>query len=97
MIVFSAVVSSVLAGATTALLLAFILPVSLPGPMSEIPDRVAGWGLSGAISVLAICLLWPAPVADPLRAVVLRAARALLACLRAPGRGAGRATTRASR
>ncbi|HEY3772568.1 MAG TPA: FUSC family protein [Solirubrobacteraceae bacterium] len=86
-IVFSAVVSSVFAGATTALLLAFILPVSLPGPVSEIPDRVAGWGLSGAISVLAISLLWPAPVADPLRAVVLRAARALLACLRAPDDG----------
>jgi len=84
-IVFSAVVSSVFAGATTALLLAFILPVSLPGPVSQIPDRVAGWGLSGAISVLAVCLLWPAPVADPLRAAVLRAARALLACLRVPG------------
>jgi hypothetical protein len=83
-IVFSAVVSSVLAGATTALLLAFILPVSLPGPIAQIPDRVAGWGLSGALSVLAVCLLWPAPVADPLRAVVLRSARALLACLRAP-------------
>ena len=83
-IVFSAVVSSVFAGATTALLLAFILPVSLPGPVSEIPDRIAGWGLSGAISVLAISLLWPAPVADPLRAAVLRAARSLLACLRAP-------------
>jgi uncharacterized membrane protein YccC len=84
-IVFSAVVSSVFAGATTALLLAFILPVSLPGPVSEIPDRVAGWGMSGALSVLAVCLLWPAPVADPLRAAVLRTARALLACLRAPG------------
>lgn len=84
-IVFSAVVSSVLAGATTALLLAFILPVSLPGPIAQIPDRVAGWGLSGALSVLAVCLLWPAPVADPLRAVVLGSARALLACVRAPG------------
>jgi hypothetical protein len=84
-IVFSAVLSSVLAAATTALLLAFILPVSLPGPVSEIPDRIAGWGLSGAFSVLAICLLWPAPAVDPLRAVVVRVARALLACLRAPG------------
>jgi hypothetical protein len=95
-IVFSDVVSSVFAAATTALLLAFILPVSLPGPVSEIPDRIAGWGLSGAISVLAICLLWPAPAADPLRAVVLRAARALLACLRAPGEDQPRNDARAS-
>ncbi len=95
-IVFSAVVSSVLAAATTALLLAFILPVSLPGPASEIPDRIAGWGLSGAISVLAICLLWPAPAADPLRAVVVRAARALLACLRAPGEEQPREDARAA-
>lgn len=93
-IVFSAVVSSVFAGATTALLLAFILPVSLPGPASQIPDRVAGWGLSGAISVLAVCLLWPAPVVDPLRAALQRAARALLACLRAPGEAPVRADAR---
>ena len=46
-ILFAGVVSSVLAGATTSLLLAFILPVSLPGPVSSIPDRVAGWGLAG--------------------------------------------------
>ncbi len=32
-VVFASVVSSVLAGATTALLLAFILPVSFPGPV----------------------------------------------------------------
>jgi hypothetical protein len=95
-IVFSAVVSSVFAAATTALLLAFILPVSLPGPVSQIPDRVAGWGLSGAISVLAVCLVWPVPVADPLRAVVLRAARALLACLRAPGDARPRDDARAA-
>ena len=43
-----AVVSSVLAGATTSLLLAFILPVSLPGPASPIPDRLAGWGMAAA-------------------------------------------------
>ena len=46
-ILFAGVVSSVLAGATTTLLLAFILPVSLPGPASPIPDRVAGLGPRG--------------------------------------------------
>ena len=43
-VIFAGVVSSVLAGATTALLLAFILPVSLAAPASAVPDRLAGWG-----------------------------------------------------
>src|SRR6266568_1056967 len=45
-ILFAGVVSSVLAGATTSLLLAFILPVSLTGSASDVPDRVAGWALA---------------------------------------------------
>ncbi|HWF51475.1 MAG TPA: FUSC family protein [Solirubrobacteraceae bacterium] len=82
-ILFSGVVSSVLAGATTSLLLAFILPVSLPGPASQIPDRVAGWGLAAAVSLLAISLLWPSPAGNPVRTAALSAARALAARLRA--------------
>src|SRR3974390_1004603 len=46
-VIFAGVVSSVLAGATTALLLAFILPVSLAAPASAVPDRLAGWGRGG--------------------------------------------------
>ncbi len=82
-ILFAGVVSSVLASATTALLLAFILPVSLPGPVSSIPDRVAGWSLAAAVSVLAISLLWPAPARNPIRGAVITASRALAARLRA--------------
>ncbi|MDQ6731953.1 MAG: FUSC family protein, partial [Actinomycetota bacterium] len=63
-ILFSGVVSSVLAGATTSLLLAFVLPVSLPGAPASIPDRLAGWGLAGGASMMAIALLWPAPAND---------------------------------
>jgi uncharacterized membrane protein YccC len=82
-VLFAGVVSSVLAGSTTALLLAFILPVSLPGPVSSIPDRVAGWGLAAAASVLAISLLWPSPARNPIRAEAVAACRALAARLRA--------------
>lgn len=82
-ILFCTVVSSVLASATTALLLAFILPVSLPGPASAIPDRIAGWGLAAGVSVLAISLLWPAPARNPVRADAIAACRALGARLRA--------------
>jgi uncharacterized membrane protein YccC len=82
-ILFCTVVSSVLASATTALLLAFILPVSLPGPASAIPDRIAGWGLAAGVSLLAISLLWPAPARNPVRADAIAACRALGARLRA--------------
>ena len=82
-VLFAGVVSSVLAGATTSLLLAFILPVSLRGPASSIPDRVAGWGLAAGASLLAISLLWPSPARDPVRTGAIAACRALAARLRA--------------
>lgn len=81
-VLFAGVVSSVLAGATTALLLAFILPVSLPGRVSSIPDRLAGWGMASGAALVAIALLWPAPVRNPLRAAAIAACRAIAARLR---------------
>jgi uncharacterized membrane protein YccC len=82
-VLFSGVVSSVLAGASTSLLLAFILAVTLPGPTSGIPDRLAGWGLAGVVGWLAVALLWPAPAREPLRAPAAAACRALAARIRA--------------
>src|SRR5229473_3523630 len=81
-VIFAGVVSSVLAGATTALLLAFILPVSLAGPVSSVPDRLAGWGMAGGAALAAVALLWPAPARDPLRSALIIACRALGARLR---------------
>ncbi len=81
-VIFAGVVSSVLAGATTALLLAFILPVSLAGPVASVPDRLAGWGMAGGAALAAVALLWPAPVRDPLRGAAITACRALAARLR---------------
>jgi uncharacterized membrane protein YccC len=82
-VIFSGVVSSVLAGATTSLLLAFILPVTVVGPVSSIPDRLAGWGLAAVASLLAVWLLWPAPTRSPLRQAAMEACRALARRLRA--------------
>lgn len=82
-VLFAGVVSSVLASASTALLLSFILPVSLPGPVSSIPDRLGGWLLAGGASLVAITLLWPAPARDPLRMPVVRACTVLAQRLRA--------------
>ncbi len=82
-VLFAGVVSSILAGATTTLLLAFILPVTLTGPVSSIPDRIAGWAMAAAASLLAIAVLWPAPARNPLRSAAVAACRALAARLAA--------------
>jgi uncharacterized membrane protein YccC len=82
-VIFAGVVSSVLAGATLALLIAFILPVTLKGLASSIPDRLEGWGLAAGASLLAISLLWPLPARDPLRGALVAACRGLVERLRA--------------
>jgi len=82
-VIFAGVVSSVLAGATTALLLAFILPVSLAAPPSAVPSRLAGWGMAGGVALVATAFLWPAPARDRLRSAAAAACRALAARLRA--------------
>ena len=82
-VLFLGSVSSVLASASTALLLAFILPVTLSGTVESIPPRLAGWGIASLVSILAITVLWPAPKRDPLRAAAIRASVALAARLRA--------------
>lgn len=45
--------------ATPALLLAFILALSLPAPPAAIGPRLAGWLLAGALATLAGVFLWP--------------------------------------
>jgi uncharacterized membrane protein YccC len=82
-VLFAGVVSSALASASFSLLLAFILPVSLKAPVSQIPDRLEGWLLAGAASLIAIRFLWPAPPRDPLRRPVIQACTKLAARLRA--------------
>ena len=74
-VLFAGVVSSVLAGATTSLLLAFILPVTLAGPASSIPDRLEGWAMASGAALLAVALLWPTPTRGPLRDAATAACR----------------------
>ena len=82
-VLFAGVVSSVLASASTSLLLGFILPVTLAGPASSIPARLSGWLLAGAASLIAIVVLWPAPASDPLRMPLVRACALLARRMRA--------------
>ncbi|WP_285115416.1 FUSC family protein [Leifsonia sp. fls2-241-R2A-40a] len=84
-VLFAGSVSSVIASSGTSLLLAFVLPVTLSGTAASIGPRLLGWGIAAAVSVLAVSLLWPAPVREPLRGPAMEACRALAARLRADG------------
>jgi hypothetical protein len=82
-VLFSGVVSSVLASSSTALLMAFVLPVASPVPFSALPDRLAGAGMAAGAAMLAITLLWPRASVDTLSApaaLVCRTAATQLRC-----------------
>jgi uncharacterized membrane protein YccC len=56
---FSGVFGGYVTAAQTALLLAFVLAVSIPATVSAIPARVEGWVLAGAVATLAGVFFWP--------------------------------------
>ena len=56
---FAVVFGGYVSAAHTGLLLAFVLAVSVPAPLSAIPTRAAGWLLAGLLSTLAGLFLWP--------------------------------------
>ncbi|MGO4534941.1 FUSC family protein [Leifsonia sp. 2MCAF36] len=83
LVLFAGSVSSVSASASTALLLTFILPVTLPGTVASIGPRLLGWGIAAVVSIVAATVLWPAPTREPLRGPAVVAIRALAGRLRA--------------
>src|SRR5262249_50307327 len=44
---------------STAAILTFVLPVTIPAPNSAIPDRLEGWGLAVGAGICAVMFLWP--------------------------------------
>ncbi|HUA73463.1 MAG TPA: FUSC family protein [Solirubrobacteraceae bacterium] len=82
-VIFSGVISSVVASATFSLLLSFILPVTLKGPLSSLPDRLEGWAMASGAALIAVAVLWPTPRRGPLREAATRVCRALAARLHA--------------
>ena len=56
---FTGVFGGYLAAAQTAMLLAFVLAVSIPAPVAAIPTRVEGWVFAGLVSTLAGVFFWP--------------------------------------
>ncbi len=77
---FAAIFGGYAATAQPALLLAFVISVSLPAPSSEIPAQVAGWTVAGLVSTFAAAILWPRPDSDDLP---ICAAEAVLAVAKA--------------
>ncbi len=90
-VLFAGSVSSTTASAGQAALLTFILPVLVPGPMSVIPQRLAGWGIACAVCIPVALFVWPPSDQNVLRARTAELCRALAAMLRleqpAPGTG----------
>ncbi|MDQ6817040.1 MAG: FUSC family protein [Actinomycetota bacterium] len=56
---FSGALSGYLSAGTTAAILTFVLPVTIPAASSTIPDRLEGWGLASGAAICAVMLLWP--------------------------------------
>ena len=66
-VLFAGIVSPQAATASTAVLLMFVLPVSVAQPASEVGPRLLGWTMAAACCITACLLVWPAPWHDNLR------------------------------
>jgi hypothetical protein len=86
-LLFVGIVSSVVAGAQTALLISFMLPVTFPGSLSSTPDRLFGWLVAGVASFIAIAVILPGSTGEPLRSATGKACIALGVRLRAEADG----------
>lgn len=76
-ILFAGVLSAATAAASRALLLAYVLPVTVPVPAAELWARLGGWGLGMVIAIPLALFLWPPREHDDLRTGVSRACREL--------------------
>jgi uncharacterized membrane protein YccC len=80
-ILFAGVIDGYIAAASLVLILTFVIAAMVEANASEIPDRLAGWGLAALFSLIAIFTIWPARPPDGLRrggAAALDALAALL-------------------
>ncbi len=58
-VAFASVFGGYAHAAQTALLLSFVLAVSIPAPLSALPNRELGWFIAGSVSLFAGVFLWP--------------------------------------
>lgn len=66
-ILFSGVIDGYIAAGSLVLILTFVIAVMVEANASEIPERLAGWGLGWVFSVIAVFAVWPSRPPDGLR------------------------------
>ncbi len=66
-VLFAGVIDGYAAAASLVLILTFVIAAMVQADPGEIPDRLAGWGVAGLLSLLAIFGLWPSRPPDRLR------------------------------
>jgi uncharacterized membrane protein YccC len=66
-VLFAGVVDGYVAAASLVLILTFVIAAMVQADPGEIPDRLAGWGVAGLLSLVAIFGLWPNRPPDQLR------------------------------
>jgi uncharacterized membrane protein YccC len=86
-ILFAGVLDDYVVAARAAVTLTFVLPVMVPANAVDIPTRLTGWGLAGALCIPAALLLWPARPRSALRREVAQVARSLAELVEAMSRG----------
>jgi uncharacterized membrane protein YccC len=74
---FAGVINGYFAAGSTAAILTFVLPVTIPVPNSAILDRLEGWGLASGAAICAVMLLWPPRWRDNLQRDAAGALRAV--------------------
>ncbi len=76
-VLFSGVFSGYVSAGSAAAILIFVLPTTVPAANSEIPARLAGWGLASGAAILAVMLLWPPRRRDDLQHEAAAAVRSV--------------------
>jgi uncharacterized membrane protein YccC len=66
-VLFAGIVDGYVAASSLVLILTFVIAAMVPADASEIPARLAGWGVAGLLSLVAIFGLWPSRPPDRLR------------------------------
>jgi uncharacterized membrane protein YccC len=74
---FAGVFGGYVAAAQTALLLSFVLAVSVPAPHSAVGPRLLGWLIAGLVSTVSGVFFWPRFERLQLRSTAAEACRAL--------------------
>ncbi|MEQ7009176.1 FUSC family protein [Actinopolymorpha sp. B17G11] len=85
LVLYSGVVNGYFAAAGNGAVLTLVLPVSLPGGVSDLPDRLAGWGLACAVGIPAAMFLLADQPTDRLRLAAADACVAVARLIEAAG------------